>query len=209
MVAFDLDGTLLQHSTVSLLLARWTGRSEELEELERRFAAHEISNSVVASDSAAWLAGRRREDAWAELEGASWIAGIPETLAALREAGCELLLATITWRFAAEMLAERHGFAACCGTEMDSPGGVLSGRVARHFDEHDKARFVRDWCSERSIPLSEVAAVGDSRSDVPLFALVGRSIALNATADARAAASVALDSDDLRDVLPLLLGPRG
>jgi phosphoserine phosphatase len=49
-----------------------------------------------------------------------------------------------------------------------------------------------------------VAAVGDSRSDVPLFERVGMSIALNATPDARAAATHALDTEDLRDVLALL-----
>jgi phosphoserine phosphatase len=39
---------------------------------------------------------------------------------------------------------------------------------------------------------------------VPLFRRTGMSIALNATADARAAADHVLDTEDLRDVLPLL-----
>jgi phosphoserine phosphatase len=50
-----------------------------------------------------------------------------------------------------------------------------------------------------------VAAVGDSRSDVPLFRLAGRSIALNATPDARRVATDVLDTEDLRDTLALLL----
>jgi hypothetical protein len=48
VVAFDLDGTLLRGTTVSLLLAQWLGQAEEISELERAFQAHEISNSVVA-----------------------------------------------------------------------------------------------------------------------------------------------------------------
>jgi phosphoserine phosphatase len=98
VVVFDLDGTLLRGSSVSLLLAQWLGRGEEITELERAFHAHEISNSVVADTS----------------------------------------------------------------------------------------------------------AVGDSRSDVPLFREVGLSIALNATPDAQATAIHRLDTDDLRDLLPLL-----
>jgi phosphoserine phosphatase len=127
-----------------------------------------------------------------------------ETLQALNTAGVRLLMGTITWSFAAEMLRERPGFAAVSGTEMPIADGVLSGVVSRHFDEHDKARFVEQWCAANGHVMSDVAAIGDSRSDVPLFRQAGMSIALNATADARAVATHALDTDDLRDVLRLL-----
>jgi phosphoserine phosphatase len=45
VVVFDLDGTLLRGTTVSLLLAQWLGQAEEIAELERAFHAYEISNS--------------------------------------------------------------------------------------------------------------------------------------------------------------------
>jgi phosphoserine phosphatase len=64
VVVFDLDGTLLRGTTVSLLLAQWLERKDEVSELERAFRAHEISNSVVADTSAGWLAGRSRDEAW-------------------------------------------------------------------------------------------------------------------------------------------------
>jgi phosphoserine phosphatase len=102
------------------------------------------------------------------------------------------------------MLRERYGFAAVSGTEMEAIDGVLSGTVARYFDEHDKVRFVEDWCAQNGFSMSQVAAVGDSRSDVPLFRRAGTSIALNATPDAREAATYTLDTDDLCDVLALL-----
>jgi phosphoserine phosphatase len=204
VVVFDLDGTLLRGTTVSLLLAQWLGRGEEIAELERAFHAHEISNSVIADTSAAWLAGCRTADAWQVLADGPWINGMTETLQTLGDAGVSLLLGTITWRGAAEMLRERHGFAAVSGTEMAANDGVLSGVVSRYFDEHDKLRFVEKWCAQNGFSMSQVAAIGDSRSDVPLFRRVGMSIALNATPDARAAATRSLDTDDLRDVLALL-----
>jgi phosphoserine phosphatase len=204
VVVFDLDGTLLRGTTVSLLLAQWLGRGEEIAELERAFHAHEISNSVVADTSAAWFAGCRTADVWRALADGPWIDGMAETLRTLSDAGTSLLLGTITWSFAAEMLRERHGFAAVSGTEMTASNGVLSGVVGRYFDEHDKLRFVQEWCTKNGYSMSQVAAVGDSRSDVPLFREVGLSIALNATPDARSAAMHALDTDDLRDLLMLL-----
>ncbi len=83
-----------------------------------------------------------------------------ETLQALAGAQVSLLLGTITWSFAAEMLRERYGFAAVSGTEMQTPDGVLSGVVSRYFDEHDKARFVEDWCAQHGYSMSQVAAIG-------------------------------------------------
>ncbi len=204
VVVFDLDGTLLRGTSVSLLLAQWLGREAEIAKLERAFQAHEISNSVVADTSAAWFAGQRTADVWRVLAEGPWIDGMAETFQALAAAEVSLLLGTITWSFAAEMLNERHGFAAVSGTEMAVADGILSGVVSRYFDEHDKLRFVEEWCADNGHSMSQVAAVGDSRSDVPLFRRVGLSIALNATPDAQDAASHVLDADDLRDVLPLL-----
>jgi phosphoserine phosphatase len=199
------DGTLLRGTTVSLLLAEWLGRTEEIAELERRFHAHEIANSVVADTSAGWLAGKSTAEAWRVLADAPWIDGMAETLQALAAAGASLLLGTITWSFAAEMLQEQCGFAAVSGTEMRLTGDVLSGTVARYFDEHDKAHFVEEWCARNEYSMGQVAAIGDSRSDVPLFRSAGMSIALNATSDARAAATYVLDTEDLRDVLAYLM----
>jgi phosphoserine phosphatase len=193
VVAFDLDGTLLPTTTVSLYLAEWMGRGDEIAKLERQFRLHEISNSEVADASAAWLTGRTEAEVRERLQHAPWIAGMSECLTALGEAGSRLLLGTVTWRFAADMLADRFGFEAVSGTEMVAESGVLSGRVSRHFDEHDKLRFVEAWCVEQELDLAQVAAVGDSRSDVPLFRRVGFALALNATEDAQAAADASID----------------
>jgi phosphoserine phosphatase len=205
VVCFDLDGTLTRGTTVSEHLAASLGQAAELRELERAYAAHEISNRVVADRTAGDYAGLELAAVRAELERLPMIAGIAETVGALRAAGAAVVLATVTWRFAAEAVAERFGFdAALGGTRIAATGGRVLGRVERHCDEYDKATAVEAWCAEHGVPLAGLAAVGDSRSDLPLFALAGRSIALNAAPAAREAADVALEADDLRAVLPLL-----
>jgi haloacid dehalogenase-like hydrolase len=64
--------------------------------------------------------------------------------------------------------------------------------------------LVEEWCTQNGYSMSRVAAIGDSRSDVPLFRRVGMSIALNATPDARSVATHVHDTENLRDVLALL-----
>lgn len=205
VVVFDLDGTLLRGTSVSLWLAEWMGQGELIAELEREFHAGKISNHRIADVSAGWFRGVSLAEVWGALEGAPWIDGIDETTTALAAAGCQMLLGTITWKFAAEMLREMCGFAAVSGTEIGLEGEVLSGRVGRYIDEFGKLCFVEEWCVRNGYRLDEVAAVGDSRSDVPLFEKVSCAIALNATEDARAVATVTLDTDCLTDVLAHLL----
>lgn len=205
VVVFDLDGTLLRGTTVSLLLAEWVGRAQEVADLERAFYAHEISNRVVAETQAAWFAGLTLQEIWPVLKAGPWISGMAETFNALSKRGVGVLVGTITWSFAAQMLCERYTLDAHSGTEMPLNGdGTLTGTVSRYFDEHDKARFVEEWCSEHGYSMSHVAAVGDSRSDIPLFDKAGMSIALNASPQAKERATHVLDSEDLRDVLPIL-----
>lgn len=204
VVAFDLDGTLLPRTTVSVLLTGHFGHARTLEDLERAFVAGEVSDRDMADASAACYAGRTTDEIRIVLDGAPWIEGIGDTMDALRLAGSHVLIATIGWRFAGEVLRDRYGLSAVSGTEVAVVDGVVGGTVSRYFDADDKKRFVEAWCAQRGLSIDDVAAVGDSRSDLPLFRAAGRSVALNATADAKRAATCAIDTEDLRDVLPLL-----
>ncbi len=183
------------------------GHSDVLMDLENRYAAGEISNRDVAEATACHYRGYSRRDIEACLITAPWIQGIRETVGILQTKGIPSLLCTVTWRFAARVVAEQFGFCGYSGTEMDEDEkGNLVGTVSRHFDEFDKREFVARYCTSHGIDASEVVAIGDSRSDIPLFGWVGFSIALNATAVARTAASSVLDTNDLRDVLSVVPG---
>jgi phosphoserine phosphatase len=205
LACFDLDGTLVTGTTVSQHLADHFGQNEQMAELERRYAAGEISNSVVADLQARIYRCTPLPKLVAKLADIACIAGIDATLAALRERQIASLLCTVTWSFAAEEFRRRHGFAAVSGTEIDlDSGGISTGGVRRHFDEWDKLEFVRSYCDANQIGLGECFAVGDSRSDIPLFQAVGFSVAFNGTPEAREVASVSLDSGTLTDILRVI-----
>ena len=119
-----------------------------------------------------------------------------------------VVIGTITWAFAAEYFQRKYGFDAFSGVVMgESADGILTGKIEKLFDEHDKAAFVESFCRDRAIAMNEVAAVGDSRSDIPLFGQVGLAIALNAIPAARGAAHLSLDGNDLGIVFePIMSG---
>ena len=207
LVCFDLDGTLVLGTSVSQHLADRLGHGALLAELERRYAAQEISNATVADRQAEEFAGRDRREMMTHLESIPRIGGIQATLARLHSAGIDALLCTVTWRFAAECFHQWYGFAAVSGTEIEEgPDGRFTGKVARHFDKYDKRDFVVEHCRRRGIDLSTCIAVGDSHSDVPMFGAVGFSVALNATDAAKAVASVSVNSGTVVDIFSVIPG---
>ena len=56
------------------------------------------------------------------------------------------------------------------------------------------------------MPLSEIAFVGDGKNDIPVFSVVGLSIAFNPeTEEVANAASVVVRDKDLHEILPFIL----
>jgi phosphoserine phosphatase len=162
LVVFDLDGTLLRGPTVCELIAEPLGRLPEMRRFEALASEAEIA--AAREEMARWYAGRTPAELCAGLEAACWAPGAREGVAALRAAGVEVAIASITWSFAVERLAEQLGVARSLGTGLE-PGGAV-----RHVWPRDKARWLAKVAAELRVPAARVAAVGDSGSDADLLA---------------------------------------
>jgi phosphoserine phosphatase len=207
LVAVDLDGTVLHGTTASLHLAEWLGHRADIEVLERRFAAGEIASSDVAAADAPHYEGRGLAEVAAAMAGAPCIDDVREGVAALASRGVDALVCTVGWSFAAQCVADRFGFSAVSGTVMHvDADGTLAGRVARSFEPDDKVTFLRDHCAARGVGMEQVVAIGDGRSDIPMFEAVGFSVALNASPAARAAATTSVESRSFLDALRAVPG---
>lgn len=110
----------------------------------------------------------------------------------------------LAWQPIADAIAKRHGLTANGGPRVRVVGSDYDGTVAERFNEYDKRDRALQFAAEHGVSIDHCCAIGDSRSDLPLFAAVPTSLALNAGAAARAAASAAVDTKDLRDVIPWL-----
>jgi phosphoserine phosphatase len=202
IVAFDLDGTLVPNTTVSLHLAPWVGH-HGMEDLERLYAQGQITNAEIAERDATFYKNRLRQDVWRQLEQLELIDGLTDTITGLKNRSLVPVIATVTSSLAADFVRDRYGFAAASGCELgETDDGVLLGTVARHFDAEDKVRFVANIAQGLGLGFKDVVAIGDSTSDIPLFHAAGFSIGLNASSNARDAADIQLETQDLRDVIP-------
>ncbi|MCR6490061.1 HAD-IB family phosphatase [Amycolatopsis sp. OK19-0408] len=200
LVCFDVDGTLVPGTSSCAWVAAVLGHEAELVAAEAAYAAGRMTNQEASVIDARGWAGHTEAEIRARLETLPLVDGIAETVAWCHDRGVRPILTTLAWAPVGRLLAERFGFAAYCGPVPSVRDGRYTGDVAEHFDEFGK----RDFALAQGVAPQRCVAVGDSRSDLPLFAAVGTSIGFNASPDARAVATHLVDGPDLRAILPLL-----
>lgn len=202
IVFFDIDGTLVTGTSSGSFLAQRLGHRREVDEAEARYAAGAIDNHEVCAIDARGWAGTSVTQVSEWLDNLPLIDGIDEAVAWCKSQNLIPVLASLAWDPVGAHLAQRFSFSAHCGPKLRVSSGRYTGEVAMTFDEHDKRRFALSICSQLGVPPSRCVAIGDSRSDIPLFDAVGFSVAFNASQDARATATTAVDSSSLLDALP-------
>lgn len=201
VVAIDLDGTLLPSTTVNRLLADRLGVFRSLDQIEAGYASGALSNSTVASALARELAGQPVEELVAAMNDAPLLRDAAIVIRALRDHGLHVILASVTWNIAVDRIGRECGVDGHCGVELETRKSKITGRVVANFDERDKLRYVRRYCGSVGVRISNCVAIGDGRSDLPLFAAAGYSVALNASFDLQRAASASLRADSLAEAV--------
>lgn len=203
-VFFDIDGTLVPQTSSGQHLANLLGHAEAVREAEAGYVAGNLTNQQVSVVDARGWAGRTPNEISRLLGTLPLVHGIDVAVAWCRGHGLVPVLATLAWSEVGEYLCQRFGFERSCGPTLELLDGSYTGRVVTHFDEWDKRNFARAVSADLGFDLVHCAAVGDGRSDLPLFAEAGFSIAFNASPAVRAAAHAVADGHDLRIVLPHL-----
>ena len=201
---FDVDGTLVPQTSSGQHVAELLGQADVVREAEAGYAAGTLSNQEVSVLDARGWAGRTPAQVRGFLGSLPLVEGIAETVAWCREQELAPVLTTLAWEPVGTYLCERFGFTHASGPVLEVVDGHYSGEVAEHFDEAGKRDFALTLAAELGVAPASCAAIGDSRSDLPLFAAVGLAIAFNATPAARAAAHAEAEGGDLRAVVPLL-----
>lgn len=203
-VFFDVDGTLVPGTSSSQHLASYLGHRDVLQRAEDDYAEGRMDNREVSLLDAQGWQGRSERDIERYLADLPLVDGIADVVTWCRDQDLAVCLATLAWEPVGRHLCRRFGFAGACGPRLTQRGGTYTGGVAEHVDEFDKRDFAVRTAADLGLPLTACAAVGDNRSDLPLFAAVGFPVAFNADSGARAVAATSVEGPDLRAVLPAL-----
>ncbi|WP_411143187.1 HAD family hydrolase [Streptomyces sp. x-80] len=201
---FDMDGTLLYGSAAAVEISRQLGLEREIDELERGFAAGELTPPEFAQLACdLWAAELTEPQVAAAFESAPWLAGIQEVWADIRARGERCAVISLSPSFFVERLLA-WGADAACGSRWPAvpirervvPAGILSSAA--------KVRIADELCARYGLTRADCVAYGDSMSDTDLFAAVPASVAVNADHHVSDLASYAYAGRDLREAYELV-----
>lgn len=179
VACFDMDGTLIQGTTSNLFFAKLLNVEKEVIELEHKLKKGDIDSDtfmVVVSEIMNKLTVNYIKKNFDLLP---IVEGIHETLHFLRNAGIVPILVTTSNIIFAECFKEKYGFDRVFGTihKVSQNGEVGIGTTV--CSSKHKIQHVQELVQGLGGTMSQVMAVGDSFSDIPLFSQVGCSIAFN------------------------------
>lgn len=191
-----MDGTLLRGTTAGVEIARRLDCLPRLLELEERFAAGTLDTRGFSTEIARLWPALTTELVAEVFDACPWIGGLPEVLADIAARGEHSLLITMSPDFFADRLRE-VGFAEVAASrfpplplrELPDPAGILTPA--------DKVRIVEATLGRLGLTGRQCLAYGDSGSDLPLFAHLPHTVAVNASPDVEELAAAHYRGDDL------------
>lgn len=211
LAVFDMDGVIVDAHSSWVLVHRHFGTSNE-DSLEA-FMRDEIDDlEFIRRDVERWIesAGdvtmREVEEV---LERAPIVEGAMDTLKDLDRSGVRTAIVSGGLIGLADRVARAGNVSHVRANDVEVDGrGLLTGGGHVNVPLKDKDTIVRELQGLEGVGEEETAVVGNSEVDIPMFELAGLSIAFNPL-DSRTAeaADHVVVSRDLRDVLPLILGP--
>ncbi|MBB4887772.1 haloacid dehalogenase-like hydrolase [Streptomyces netropsis] len=200
---FDLDGTLMYGSAAAIEISRQLGVEREIDELERGFAAGELTPPRFAALAVELWADLTEAQVAAAFEGAPWLSGIREVWADIQARGERCAVISLSPGFFVERLLTwgadaAHGslWPAVPFREPVNPAGIL--------DAAAKVRIADELCEKFGLSRGDCVAYGDSMSDARLFEVVPVSVAVNADHHVRDVAVHAYTGRDLREAYELV-----
>jgi phosphoserine phosphatase len=204
IILFDLDGTLTYGISSTRFIFRRVGDEAFFEQLEREWLKDRMDHPTLAAQVTERMRGWKVKDLEKSLHLIPKMTDIGATVGALQKKGYYVVLATLGYELSARYFQKRYGFDEVRGTTLEIKKGVITGKKMVIFEEHEKALFLKGLAKKFKLPLSQTAAVGDSRSDREVFKIAGFRVAINQDGFLKGLANVDVKGRDLRGVLKYL-----
>ena len=197
MVSFDVDKTLFRKPALATA-ARALGIGDRWDAVDELYDKKRITLGQCLARLYKLLVGMNVQDILREVSKVEMMRNIRETVDKLLGQGLQVILTTDNPDFLCQYLVEHFGFNGFVSSKVAVKNGVVSDDIE---PLPDKRLGIRKYCAWMSIPLSKVVHVGDGSNDMPVFRVVGYSIALNTNLDkVKKTASYQMETDNLLDV---------
>jgi len=196
-ISFDVDKTLYRQPALTQA-ARGLGIGKKWDAIDQMYHRQRITLRQALLQQFQLLVGMKLVDVLAVVAKVPMMRNIRESVDKLLGLGLSVILCTDNPDFLCQYLVEQFGFRGFVSSKVAVKNGLITDDIE---PLPDKRLGIRKYCAWMSIPLSKTVHVGDGLNDVPVFRVVGYSIALNTSLEkVKRAASHQMETDDLLDV---------
>ena len=180
LVAFDMEGCLTTDPTVWEIMHRKLGTwASHGEPYWRRYRAGEFAYDQFARMDVAVWGGARLSDLAEAAREVALTPGCAEVLARLHAAGVRTAVISNGLMCVADRFREEHGVEFIHANRAETDDGLLTGGISILVPYEGKGRVLCALAAKLGLHRDEIASVGDSSSDMAMFAASRISVAFN------------------------------
>jgi len=204
-VCFDMDGTLIRNTdSVRYLcgLNNNIGPLRNIERLENEQQITWIEADYRKAELIKWLETEKIEYMFDD--NIKLINNIEIVLTYLKENQIRTALVTAGPCQVADILKMRYDFDDVRASTYEVKKGRFTGKILTHLGNIGKHNIVEQLCREYSVKPDDWVAIGDSESDIEVFKMCAKSIAINYSNVLEGKASKYFRTDDLSDIIDTL-----
>jgi phosphoserine phosphatase len=205
VVALDLDGVLYDGSNASVTIGFQVGLKEKYMDLLQRIELEKMDlRKSVVEGAKIWKGVPINAKYHILVKKLPLMEGAEETVATLKEWGYEVgCVSSGVSQFFMEPLTRRLDLDFAYSHILGSENETHDGTVQFIMGGPEKATTMIQYAQIKGHPLDSIASVGNGMNDIDLFKFSAFSIAFNPVDKMVSdAASVTIESKDLRDILP-------
>jgi HAD superfamily phosphoserine phosphatase-like hydrolase len=197
MISFDVDETIFRQPSLRQT-AHTLGFGDKWNQYDEMYKKGRISLRDRLISHYKLLKGVALANVMREVSKVEVIKNIRETVLKLQGHQIKVILLTDLPDFVCSYLIETFGFEGYVASKV----GVKDGNITDDIEPlPDKRLGLRKYSAWTGIPLSRCIHVGDGMNDIPVFRIVGYSVALNSKlAKVKALAAYEMTSDDMLGV---------
>ena len=207
LVVFDVDGTLLKAVSSWRFLHERLGTWDQGKQYAEQFFRGVITYEDWARLDASLWRGLKLGRVKQIVDSIPYTDGARHAITTLRRNGFKVVLLSAGLSLVTERIEREIRLDGSSANELKVENGLLTGEVKVNVSVDNKDTVLLRMLKKFNLGIDECAAVGDDETLIPLFEGVSLSIAFNPRSwVVEEKADIVVKSDDLREVLPYLLG---
>jgi len=206
LAVFDLDGTLIRPRSSWRYLHEKLGTWDVAKANAELFYDKKITWEEWANLDAKLWKGTSIDDVEGIVQRCPITRGSMETIRRLQEREFAMAIISGGLSFFAESVAQELKIPNVFANRLKSKARILTGEVANLVTQTNKCELLSLLLKRLGLSLRQTVAIGDDFTMIPMFKIVGLSIAFNpSNLDVGQSARVTVNSRTLLDILPYIL----